>query len=247
MDNRMKTSFRSGLAQKVVSPLRQQRHLLRCYLPVLIHNGLPSVTELRRVRCFVVTISCQEQTTMTDLILPGLHGSGPGHWQRWWLGSGRDARVVEQDNWENPNLKQWRQRLASEIQKTPDPILVAHSLACALVAQLVVWRSDLPVGAALLVAPADVDDASWTNVPVAGFGPMPLKRLPFPSIVVASRNDPYAALERARFFADRWGSEFVAIGDAGHINAETGFGPWPEGLRLAERLSENVQALPKAS
>jgi predicted alpha/beta hydrolase family esterase len=183
---------------------------------------------------------------MTDLILPGLNGSGPDHWQRWWLTSGRDARLVAQDNWENPQLKQWRPRLASEVQKTPDAILVAHSLACALVAQLAAWRSDLPVGAALLVAPADVDDAGWTSVPVAGFGPMPLKRLPFPAVVVASRNDPYVAFERAKFFAARWGADFVDLGEAGHINAETGFGPWPEGLRLAERLSESVRELRKA-
>ncbi len=145
---------------------------------------------------------------MTDLILPGLNGSGPGHWQRWWLTSGRDARVVEQADFAHPHLQSWQQRLAAEIDRAPGAILVAHSLACSLVAQLAQvarWR-DLPIGAALLVAPADVDDANWTSVPVASFGPMPLARLPFPAIVVASRNDPFVAYERASLFAAQWGA-----------------------------------------
>lgn len=183
---------------------------------------------------------------MTDLILPGLNGSGTGHWQRWWLNSGRDARVVEQDDWQRPQLKQWRQRLVDAVHTTPGAILVAHSLACSLVTQVAAWRSSLPIGGALLVAPADVDDASWASVLLAGFGPIPLQRLPFPSIVVASRNDPYVAFERAARFAERWGADFVDLGEAGHINAESGFGPWPQGLSLAERLSESVAVLKKA-
>ena len=38
------------------------------------------------------------------LIVPGLEGSGEGHWQRWWLTQDPDARIVEQDDWHRPDF-----------------------------------------------------------------------------------------------------------------------------------------------
>jgi len=67
---------------------------------------------------------------------------------------------------------------------------------------------------------------------------MPLAKLPFPSIVVASTNDQYVSNDRARLFADAWGSRLVFIGDAGHINGASGYGPWPEGERMLLDFSE---------
>jgi len=173
---------------------------------------------------------------MRHLLLPGLYGSGPRHWQRWWLDAVPGARLVEQRDWQQPRLDDWRRRLAGAVSRAPGAILVAHSLACALVAHLARRQPELPIGGALLVAPADVDDPSWMAPAVAGFGPMPLERLPFPAIVVASHNDPYVAFERARAFAARWGAELVDAGSSGHLNAEGGFGPWPAGVALARRL-----------
>jgi predicted alpha/beta hydrolase family esterase len=72
--------------------------------------------------------------------------------------------------------------------------------------------------------------------PATGFAPIPLLTLPFPSIVVASEDDPWVSLERAGFFAERWGSRFQNIGKAGHINLAAGFGPWPQGLELLQQL-----------
>jgi predicted alpha/beta hydrolase family esterase len=71
-------------------------------------------------------------------------------------------------------------------------------------------------------------------VDAGGFAPIPMAPLPFPSVVVASTNDEYAAIERSHAFAQAWGSKLVEIGDAGHINADTGYGPWPEGEQLLE-------------
>ena len=65
---------------------------------------------------------------------------------------------------------------------------------------------------------------------------MPLVRLPFPSIVVASENDEYVSLERAREFARAWGSEFRGIGGAGHINSTSGLGTWAEGRAMLKGL-----------
>ncbi|HEY2896818.1 MAG TPA: alpha/beta hydrolase, partial [Gemmatimonadaceae bacterium] len=88
------------------------------------------------------------------------------------------------------------------------------------------------------VAPSDTEAPSYPKGPT-GWTPMPTNRLPFPSTVVASANDEYVTLERARSFANSWGSTFVGIGDAGHINSASSLGDWPRGREL---LSELVDA-----
>lgn len=173
---------------------------------------------------------------MTTLILPGLGGSGTGHWQRWWLDKDPEARLVEQDDWETPDLQAWIEKLLAAIDERPGAVLVAHSLACALVAHLAARRPDAWVAGALLVAPADVDDRTRMPPAVESFAPMPLAPLPFPSIVVGSSSDPTASIARTMFFSHAWGARFVHLGASGHINIQSGFGPWPDGLILARRL-----------
>src|SRR5262249_11155011 len=115
------------------------------------------------------------------------------------------------------------------------PILLAHSLGCALVAH---WarQADRTVAGALLVAPADTDMVALVVEAVASFAPVPLEPLPFPSIVVASSDDPYVTFERAQIFGRAWGSRVVVIGAAGHINTDSGHGDWPQGYRLLDEL-----------
>ncbi|MDP1860933.1 MAG: alpha/beta hydrolase [Gemmatimonadaceae bacterium] len=70
-----------------------------------------------------------------------------------------------------------------------------------------------------------------------GIAHVPLVRLlPFPSIVVASTNDPYISVEGAREYASAWGSRYHELPDAGHINAVAGFGAWHEGWALLQEL-----------
>jgi len=170
------------------------------------------------------------------LIIPGLGGSGQHHWQSHWEQTLPNARRVEQADWDRPELSAWMERLENAVAAVPGAVLVAHSLGCALVAHLALRRPDLPVGAALLVAPADVDSARHTPEHVRSFAPLPGKRLPFRSVVVASRNDPYIAIDRARALAGAWGAIFVDVGASGHINTEAGFGPWPAGEDLLDEL-----------
>lgn len=120
------------------------------------------------------------------------------------------------------------------------PVLVAHSTACALVGHW--WgRHKSSIRGALLVAPSDTEAPSYPRGP-RGFAPMPLHLLPFPTIVVDSRNDPAVSFRRARFFAESWGSELIDLGAAGHINEKSGYGPWPDGDELVDRLLlANVQ------
>jgi predicted alpha/beta hydrolase family esterase len=100
---------------------------------------------------------------------------------------------------------------------------------------------------ALLVAPADVDSPAHTADEVRNFSPIPLVPLPFPSIVVTSTDDPFVTPARAAAFARAWGSRLVTFERAGHLNADAGFGPWPEGRRLLAELtrSERLNTRPQ--
>jgi predicted alpha/beta hydrolase family esterase len=169
------------------------------------------------------------------LILPGLYDSGPEHWQSVWEHDDPTfVRVVQRD-WEAPIRQEWVAVLESAVAAAgPDVVLVGHSTACALVA---FWAAatSLRVRGALLVAPSDTEAPSYPIGPT-GWRPMPLARLPFPSIVVTSTNDEYVTQDRARVFADSWGSRCVHIGAAGHINADSGLGCWARGRELLAEL-----------
>jgi predicted alpha/beta hydrolase family esterase len=171
------------------------------------------------------------------LVLPGYADSGPDHWQSHWERADPGLERVVQDDWLMPRLTDWLATLDRYVAACgAPPVLAAHSLGCALVAQ---WaaRSRGTARGALLVAPADVDSPVHTPDEVRDFGPLPLARLPFPSIVVASSDDAFVTLERAAAFARAWGSRLVTLERAGHINADAGFGPWPEGRALLAELT----------
>jgi predicted alpha/beta hydrolase family esterase len=180
--------------------------------------------------------------TTPVLILPGYADSGPDHWQSHWERADPACRRVVQDDWLQPRLEDWLAALDRYLAGCVEPpVLAAHSLACALVAH---WagRARPTARGALLVAPADVDSPRRTPEEVRNFSPIPLVRLPFPSIVVASTNDPFVSLDRATVFAAAWGSRLVRIERAGHINADAGFGPWPEGRALLAELANPTHA-----
>lgn len=175
----------------------------------------------------------------TILIIPGLSGSGPAHWQSHWEKLLPNAVRVEQSDWENPKRAPWVERLTAAIESYPDAVLVAHSLGCALVANTLKENLATTVRAALLVSPTDVERPAPIDDPLREFAPMPLGRFPFKTIVAASRNDPYVKFERASFFAAQWGAELVDVGEKGHINADSGLGDWPEGLATLKRLVDS--------
>lgn len=170
------------------------------------------------------------------LILPGYGGSGPLHWQSEWERVHPKFRRVEQRDWDHPELGEWRASLDAAVAATgPETVLVAHSVACLLVAH---WatRTQRAVAAALLVAPPDPAQRGFPEA-LASFGPTPWTRLPFRSLVVGSTDDPYAEPDFAPACAAAWGSEFVSVGAAGHINAQSYLGAWPVGLGLLRRLA----------
>jgi predicted alpha/beta hydrolase family esterase len=171
------------------------------------------------------------------LIVPGLNGSPPGHWQHHWAENDSRAEIVEQENWSTPVLSDWLYALEARIMGcAPGVVLVAHSLGCSLVAALAGRPASSHVGGALLVAPADVDALARDHPTAASFAPTTRVKLPFTSILVASRNDPFMSFERANRQASLWNSGLFDLGEAGHVNIASGFGPWPDGATLAEGL-----------
>lgn len=172
------------------------------------------------------------------LILPGLGSSGQQHWQTLWEQQFANFVRVEQEDWETPRRENWVDTLHEKITAFPPSsvLLVGHSLACTLVAY---WAQQYQyaIKGALLVAPSDTE-ADTYPAGTEGFTPVPINKLSFPSIVVASTNDVYVTLERANFFANAWGSELVNIGEAGHINVASGFGQWDFGLELLKKLDK---------
>ncbi len=173
----------------------------------------------------------------TVLILPGIQGSGPDHWQSLWERLDPCVRRVQQRDWDAPRLRDWLQALEAAVADAQAPVLLAaHSLGCLLTAH---WAPStrLAVRAALLVAPPDPSGPSFPAA-ASSFVPIPEQALPFPSVLVASRDDPYASLDFSRRQAAIWGSEFVDLGARGHINADSGLGDWPEGrARLRAMLA----------
>jgi len=188
----------------------------------------------------------KKEVAATVLVIPGWHSSGPLHWQTLWEQQNPIFLRVQQRDWEKPQRDHWIERIAHEVRQSPAPIVfAAHSLGCIAVAE---WcgraqSETAKIKGALLVAPADVDRRD-TPGEIKNFAPVPRKLLPFPSIVVSSSNDPWLSPDRAREFARAWGSRFVDIGEAGHINGDSGLGDWPEGKRLLRHLIEGVAESP---
>ena len=167
------------------------------------------------------------------VMVPGLGGSGEDHWQTLWEKERPEFRRVTQKDWQTRDLDAWAVEIAAGLCAVGTPAFVAaHGFGC-----LATLRAALahraPIRAALLVAPIDPDAIGLGSL-------MPGARLSFPSALVASTNDPWLKLVKAGSLATRWGSRLIAYRNAGHINAESGYGPWPDLARLLRDLDADV-------
>ncbi|WP_276497438.1 RBBP9/YdeN family alpha/beta hydrolase [Pontibacter litorisediminis] len=172
----------------------------------------------------------------TVILVPGLGDSGPDHWQSLWQEQFTNFERVQQQDWITPRREDWVEELKRAVQrhKQEQVVLVAHSLACIAVA---FWAQQYKprIKGALLVAPADTEAPDFPEE-ATGFAPIPVQQLPFRSILVSSSNDPYISANRAQLLANAWGSRYVNIGMAGHINSASGYGRWDEGQELLRGL-----------
>lgn len=173
----------------------------------------------------------------TVLLLPGWLDSGPGHWQTRWQ-SVHGFERVEQADWSWPRRGDWMARLEEVLLTRERPaVLVAHSLGCHLVAA---WAAhsvhrDRVLGA-LLVAPPELERPDLPPQ-LHGWKPAVRTPLPFPALLVYSTDDPFANAAAARQLAADWCVPTWCLGAAGHINADSGLGDWPEGLARVQQLS----------
>lgn len=172
------------------------------------------------------------------LIIPGWTNAGPEHWQTRWERKLPHARRVAQVEWDKPICADWVAQIIATVAAAQRPaVLVAHSCGVSAVVHAAPKLAKGKVAGALLVAPPDHGVvASWTEpgsdwlAENGGFHPVPPAPLPFPSLVIASRNDPFCAYEKAQEMALDWGSDIADAGQSGHLNTASGHGPWPEGL-----------------
>jgi len=174
------------------------------------------------------------------LIVPGYQGSGEAHWQTWLHSQWPDSRMLEGIEWNKPVLANWAERIRDEIARAREPLwIVAHSFGCLA---SVVAAADRPqsVAALVLVAPADparfnllgLGSADDRRLEVHNLADvLPCAALDVPGLVIASTDDPWMSMESAQTWARRWQLDLQTIGAAGHINPESGFGPWPDLLQ----------------
>jgi predicted alpha/beta hydrolase family esterase len=164
------------------------------------------------------------------LVIPGLGGSGPDHWQTRWEAKLSTARRVEQEDWDHPNLEIWQGRIIEAVEASSRPVvLVAHSLGVLAVAHAApILRGKVKGG--FLVAPPSMkslaDEVEAVDPAFSGA----VGALSFPAVLVASRDDPFAPYCESEALAQALGAELADAGYSGHINIESGHGPWPEGL-----------------
>ncbi|SFJ27775.1 hypothetical protein SAMN05216304_106105 [Bosea sp. OK403] len=165
------------------------------------------------------------------LIIPGWSGSGPDHWQSRWEARLPTARRVEQADWLRPRREEWAGRIVEAVRAATRPVvLVAHSAGVSAVAHAGEHLKPGEVAGAFLVSPPS--EAAKRALPdmEPEFAVHRRETLPFPATVIASATDPYCSLDEAKALAEAWGATFVDAGDSGHLNSDSGHGPWPDGL-----------------
>lgn len=177
------------------------------------------------------------------LIVPGYTNSGPEHWQTRWQNKLASARRVEQAEWAKPVREDWIARMVEEVNASTKPVvIVAHSLGVATAVHALPHVDSKKIAGAFLVAPPEVTNPKIRPKHLMTFGPYPRDPLPFPSLMVASRNDPFGSYDHAGDIANAWGSLLVDAGESGHINSESGHGPWPEGTMVFAQFLSKLKA-----
>jgi predicted alpha/beta hydrolase family esterase len=182
-----------------------------------------------------------EQST-TILIVPGLRGHVPEHWQTLLQRSLPNARTVPPLTEDGLSRAARVDALSRALDALDGPvILVAHSAGVMIVVHWAQTHSR-PIKGALLATPADLESPLPEGYPdpgtlaANGWAPIPMTPLPFPSIVAASDNDPLARRDRVAAMARAWDSTLIDVGMVGHLNPAAGFGDWPRAHGLIRIL-----------
>ncbi|MBC3933767.1 alpha/beta hydrolase [Undibacterium sp. CY7W] len=171
------------------------------------------------------------------LIFPGYANSGPDHWQSLWQSAYPQCQRITIQDWMRPQREVWVAALEREVARLgPDVLIAAHSMGSLTVAH---WaaQTSLRIRGALLVAVPDPQGAAFPAT-ASGYEDLPSLTLPFPAHIIASQDDPYASMTFSQQCAQRWGCALTDLGQAGHINAESGLADWPQGWQTLQTLSQ---------
>ncbi len=171
--------------------------------------------------------------------IPGYGGSGNNHWQTYFDTKLDHCIRIQQNDWDHPVIEDWVERINETLkdENLAEVILITHSLGGIALLQWV-KKYAKKIKGALLVAPPDIENP-YEDLGLGETVSIPQFELPFPSIVVCSSDDHWMNLERSKYFADIWGSELVILDNAGHINGDSGYGEWDEGIKILKKLSNN--------
>ena len=168
------------------------------------------------------------------LLVPGLRDHVAAHWQTLLEERLPNATAVPRMERDKLSCAAWVAKLDESLAAIDGPvILVAHSAGVMITVHWAL-RNRRPIAGALLAAPPDFESPLPEGYPTPdtlrqnGWLPTPRKRLPFPSIVAASANDPLARYERVEELALAWGGTLVNLGNVGHLNPASGYGEWPQ-------------------
>jgi predicted alpha/beta hydrolase family esterase len=168
-----------------------------------------------------------------------LHGwenhRSQGHWQ-WWLtdqlrAQGEQVLYPQLPDADSPSLTAWTDLLQAEIAQlgNDERIIVAHSLGATLwLSAAVALGPDQQVDRVVLVSPPS-PTVLGRSAEVEEFARAPLGVGPMDTRLVCSDNDPYCP-EGARALLAGMHLDTDLIPGAGHINPDTGYGPWPSML-----------------
>ncbi len=191
----------------------------------------------RKQSYFPVMKTCEAEI----LVAPGYKGADPRHWQARWADKISTASLVEMGDWHKPVFEDWKANLVARVNQAQKPVLfIAHSIAVHVIVRAAP-EFTVPIAGAFFVSPPDVENPAIRPKHLMTFGPASCEPLTFPSATLASRNDHFCSYEVAEDMAAAWGSLFVDAGQSGHINTESGHGPWPEGLMVFARFLAKIK------
>lgn len=172
---------------------------------------------------------------MHTIIVPGVGGSEHDHWQSWLQRQLMSCSRVQQQDWHQPILKKWVAQWLKTVQQVHAPIqVVAHSFGCLTSVAALDQYPEVckKVKKLILVAPAN--PARFTDI---GFSINDMNnyqayfhqiKLKVATDLLISENDPWLSFEDAKKLAHAWQVRPRNLGQVGHINVASGFGPFPE-------------------
>lgn len=164
------------------------------------------------------------------LLLHGWGGSDSPHWQSWLAGEiAKEYGTVsflKFTNFDFPDLELWKEELKQRVDDFKPDIVLCHSLANTLWFHCIEEFSIPKVSKLYLIAPPSF----LCKVPeIKSFFTLkvPTQAHAHKTILVGSTNDMYMGLAGLHELANSLNVELKIIEDAGHLNADSGYGQWP--------------------